>query len=266
LLSEDFLQDKNQQCFFFLFIVRLSNKCEYITSQRLNGQKIFREWKNKDRDVLWDPSMVAFTVERILSWVPIVGILSHAFNRFCTYMVQFNSVSFYIQASCQVVFRLGKEVIPLDLCVLIKPNHLYYWWRNTTTCTYPGKGMLNKFSTLSFSFLLYGLSENRGRIQRKTLWKGPYAIVDYNPTIWSLQCRLQHIYHGQPYARVDLNPMPESTLSSSQGLRIWSQCCSLRQLYFISFSLKWGDIFTVMSTYLKMWRKSSQATDIQLYR
>jgi hypothetical protein len=26
---------------------------------------------------------------------------------------------------------------------------------------------------------------------------------------------------GQPYARVDLNPMPESTLSPSQGLRIW---------------------------------------------
>jgi hypothetical protein len=28
--------------------------------------------------------MVAFTVERILSWVPIVGILSQAFSRFCT--------------------------------------------------------------------------------------------------------------------------------------------------------------------------------------
>jgi hypothetical protein len=32
----------------------------------------------------------------------------------------------------------------------------------------------------------------------------------------------QHIYHGQPHARVDLNPMPESTLSPSQGLRIWT--------------------------------------------
>ncbi len=31
----------------------------------------------------------------------------------------------------------------------------------------------------------------------------------------------QHIYHGQPYARVDLNPMPESYLSPSQGLWIW---------------------------------------------
>ncbi len=35
------------------------------------------------------------------------------------------------------------------------------------------------------------------------------------------QRRLQHMYHGQPYARVDLNPMHESTLSFIQGLRIW---------------------------------------------
>ncbi len=33
--------------------------------------------------------------------------------------------------------------------------------------------------------------------------------------------RHKYIYHGQPYARVDLNPMPESTLSPSQGLWIW---------------------------------------------
>ncbi len=50
---------------------------------------------------------------------------------------------------------------------------------------------------------------------------GPDAIVDNNFTLSRLQSRLQHIYHGQPYARVDLNPMQESTLSSSQGLRIW---------------------------------------------
>ncbi len=53
---------------------------------------------------------------------------------------------------------------------------------------------------------------------------GPYAVVDYNLTLCPLQSRLQHIYHGQPYARVDLlNPMPESTLSPSQGLWIWPQ-------------------------------------------
>ncbi len=40
-------------------------------------------------------------------------------------------------------------------------------------------------------------------------------------SIYPLQSPLQHIYHGQPYARVDHNPMPESTLSPSQGLWIW---------------------------------------------
>jgi hypothetical protein len=52
---------------------------------------------------------------------------------------------------------------------------------------------------------------------------GPYAGVDYNLTLCPLQSRLlQHMYHGHwgnPYAIVDLNPRPESTLSLSQGLR-----------------------------------------------
>jgi hypothetical protein len=52
---------------------------------------------------------------------------------------------------------------------------------------------------------------------------GPYAGVDYNLNLCPLQSRLQHIYHRQPYARVDLNPTTESTLSPSQGLRIWPQ-------------------------------------------
>jgi hypothetical protein len=58
---------------------------------------------------------------------------------------------------------------------------------------------------------------------------GPYAVADYNLIL----CRLQYIYHGQPYARVDHNPMPESTLSPSQGLWIWprfSEKSSLIQL------------------------------------
>jgi hypothetical protein len=53
---------------------------------------------------------------------------------------------------------------------------------------------------------------------------GRYARVDYNLTllyVCPLQSRLQYIYHGQSYARVDLNPMPEVTLSTSQGLWIW---------------------------------------------
>ncbi len=62
----------------------------------------------------------------------------------------------------------------------------------------------------------------RGRVQRKT-WciVGPNAVVDYNLTLSYLQSRRQHIYH----ARVGLNPVTESTLSSSQGLRIWPRFC-----------------------------------------
>jgi hypothetical protein len=58
----------------------------------------------------------------------------------------------------------------------------------------------------------------RCRVQRKTWRMGPNARVDYNLTLCPLQSRLQQIYHGQPYARVDLHPMPESTLSPSQRL------------------------------------------------
>jgi hypothetical protein len=57
----------------------------------------------------------------------------------------------------------------------------------------------------------------RGGIQRKTWCIGPSAGDDYNLTLCPLQCRLQRIYHGQPNARVDLNLMPESTLTLSQS-------------------------------------------------
>jgi hypothetical protein len=62
--------------------------------------------------------------------------------------------------------------------------------------------------------------------EKRGVWKlEPYAGVDYNLTL----CRLRHIYHGQPSARIDLKPIPESTLtlcqkstlSPSQVLRIW---------------------------------------------
>jgi hypothetical protein len=51
---------------------------------------------------------------------------------------------------------------------------------------------------------------------------GPYAGVEYNFTLCTA---LQHMYHGQPYAyaRVELIPMPESTLFLSQGLWTWPQ-------------------------------------------
>ena len=73
--------------------------------------------------------------------------------------------------------------------------------------------------------------DTRGRIQRKTWCIGTFAGVDYNLTLCPLQSRLQHIYHEQPYARVDLNSMSDSTLYPSQGLWIWplmhSTCAQL---------------------------------------
>jgi hypothetical protein len=49
---------------------------------------------------------------------------------------------------------------------------------------------------------------------------GPYTEVEYNLTLCRPQSRLQNMFHGQPYARVDITTMPELTLSPSQGLRI----------------------------------------------
>jgi hypothetical protein len=37
---------------------------------------------------------------------------------------------------------------------------------------------------------------------------GTQMPLPYNLALSPLQSRLQHIYHGQPYARVDLNPVP----------------------------------------------------------
>jgi hypothetical protein len=56
---------------------------------------------------------------------------------------------------------------------------------------------------------------------KKNMVYGPYAGADYNLILCPIQSRLHHIYHWQPYARIDLNHLPESTLSSSQGLWIW---------------------------------------------
>jgi hypothetical protein len=41
----------------------------------------------------------------------------------------------------------------------------------------------------------------------------PYAGVECNLTLG----RLQHMYYEQPYARVDLNPLPESNLTLCQS-------------------------------------------------
>jgi hypothetical protein len=76
---------------------------------------------------------------------------------------------------------------------------------------------------LPYIFITHLCPATRHSIQREIWCTGPYAGVDYNLTL----CLLQHMYHAQPYNRVDLDPMPESTLSPSQGLRIWPQFLSL---------------------------------------
>jgi hypothetical protein len=85
--------------------------------------------------------------------------------------------------------------------------------------------------------LPYSLLEIWGRIQRKTWFMGPYAGADYNLTLCSLQNRHKHIFHAQPYARVEFNPMPESNLSPCQGLWIWPLFQSSFKRNFIFFSL-----------------------------
>jgi hypothetical protein len=60
----------------------------------------------------------------------------------------------------------------------------------------------------------------RGRIQRKTWFMAPYAGVDNNLTFYvnfRVDSNTFTMGIGQPYARVDLNPMLESTLSPSQA-------------------------------------------------
>jgi hypothetical protein len=56
----------------------------------------------------------------------------------------------------------------------------------------------------------------------------PFAGVDYNLTLYSLQSRLQHIYHGQPYASSQSRPQPCARVGfyppvrdSGFGLRKW---------------------------------------------
>jgi hypothetical protein len=51
------------------------------------------------------------------------------------------------------------------------------------------------------------LQIDKDRQKTNTCCMGLYAGVDYNLTLRLLQCRLQHIYHGPPDARVDFNPM-----------------------------------------------------------
>ncbi len=71
---------------------------------------------------------------------------------------------------------------------------------------------------------------------------GPYARVDYNLNLCRLQNRLQHMYHGQPYARIDLNPMPEpesTTLSTNKVLWIWTLIRNARANMLCEADVQW---------------------------
>jgi len=68
---------------------------------------------------------------------------------------------------------------------------------------------------------------------------GPYARINNNLTWCPVQSRLRHTYHGQSYARVDLNPMPESgTLDLTSGFRssLSRSVHKKRRLFNASFS------------------------------
>ncbi len=78
---------------------------------------------------------------------------------------------------------------------------------------------LNAYQTAKAGRGMPGLVCIRGRIQRKTWCKGPYARVGYKLTC--VHSRVDSSTFtmgiGQPYARVDLNPILESTLSPQSG-------------------------------------------------
>ncbi len=78
--------------------------------------------------------------------------------------------------------------------------------------------------------------------QRQTRCMGPYVGVDYNLTLCPLQRRLQHIYHGPPYARLGRNPMPESTSSPIQ-LGTLDLASVLFTCFFLTYN--WITIFSL---------------------
>ncbi len=87
-------------------------------------------------------------------------------------------------------------------------------------CTYVHLHLYRSNQSLLFESKTYRIY--RGRIQRKTWCMGPYAGVDYNPTLRPLQSQFQHIYHGQPYVRVDFMPQSETLdLASVQYCNVW---------------------------------------------
>jgi hypothetical protein len=60
-------------------------------------------------------------------------------------------------------------------------------------------------------------STEAGSKEKRGVWDSMPELTIISPNVhFRVQSRLQHIFHGQPYARVDLKHMSESTLSNSQ--------------------------------------------------
>ncbi len=75
-------------------------------------------------------------------------------------------------------------------------------------CTYTGCKFRDvvPFSKEHLKLLLNPFAEAESK-EKHCVWDPmPEFGVDYNLTLCPFQSRLQHIYHGQPYARVDFIP------------------------------------------------------------
>jgi hypothetical protein len=69
---------------------------------------------------------------------------------------------------------------------------------------------------------------------------GSYAGVDYNLTLCPLQSRLQHIYHGQPYARVYF--IPRVRISGFSLRILMTKICKKLLFRIVIFSPPWKDV------------------------
>jgi hypothetical protein len=68
--------------------------------------------------------------------------------------------------------------------------------------------------------MLLSLPEAEFKVKRGVSDTLQYAGVDYNLTL----CRLQHMYHGQPYAGVDIKPYARVDFIPQSGnldLALW---------------------------------------------
>jgi hypothetical protein len=108
-----------------------------------------------------------------------------------------------------------------DHCLNIQAYALELFRNSLISCP---ELCLSKSSSPSLLLsLLYGPpAAPEAESKEKHSVRGPHAGVDYNLTyVHSRVDSSTFTMHVQPYARVDLKPMAEATLSPSQGLWIW---------------------------------------------